>query len=60
LAHETFKDPLLTTGPDRDFTASYDGWGCLNKVIVLIEYVDPEKSPEIAEFDMCAALKKGP
>ena len=57
LQHETFKNALLTTGPDRDFTASYDGWGCLRKVIVLIEYVNPDQSPEIAEFDMCAALK---
>ena len=57
LEHETFKNPLLTTGPDGGFTASYDGWGCLTQVIVLIEYVNPERSPEIAEFDMCAALK---
>ena len=59
LDHPTFKNALLTTGPDRDFTASYDGWGCLPQVIVLIEYVNPEQSPEIAEFDMCAALGCG-
>ena len=58
LDHPTFKNALLTTGPDRDFTASYDGWGCLNQVIVLIEYVNPERSPEIAEYDMCAALER--
>ena len=57
LDHETFKNALLTTGPDRNFTASYDGWGCLDKVTVLIEYLDPERSPRIAEFDMCAALE---
>ena len=57
LDHPTFKNALLTTGPDRDFTASYDGWGCLTQVIVLIEYVNPERSPEIAEYDMCAALE---
>jgi hypothetical protein len=56
LDHPTFKNALLTTGPDRHFTASYEGWGCMNQVTVLIEYVNPEQSPEIAEFDMCAAL----
>jgi conflict system STAND superfamily ATPase len=56
MDHPTFQNTLLTTGRDRDFTASYTGWGCLRNVIVLIEYIDPERSPEIAAYDMCAAL----
>jgi conflict system STAND superfamily ATPase len=56
MDHPTFQNSLLTTGRDRDFTASYTGWGCLRNVIVLIEYIDPERSPEIAAYDMCAAL----
>jgi hypothetical protein len=56
MDHPTFQNALLTTGRDHDFTASYIGWGCLHSVIVLIEYSNPERSPEIAEYDMCAAL----
>jgi hypothetical protein len=56
MDHPTFQNALLATGPDRRFAASYTGWGCLSNVIVLIEYVDPQRSPEIASFDMCAAL----
>lgn len=56
LAHETFKNPLMTTGPERQFVATYDGWGCLNTVIVLVEFQDPEKVPALAQFDMCKAL----
>jgi hypothetical protein len=56
MDHPTFQNALLTTGRDHDFTASYTGWGCLRRVVVLIEYSNPERSPEIAEYDMCAAL----
>jgi hypothetical protein len=45
-------------GPDREFTASYTGWGCLRQVVALIEYVNPDRSPEIAAFDMCAAINR--
>ena len=57
MDHPTFQNSLLATGPDRKFVASYDGWGCLSQVIVVIEYADPSKAPEIASFDMCGALK---
>lgn len=43
-------------GKDHDFTAADTGWGCLTNVTVLIEYSNPECSPEIAEYDMCAAI----
>jgi hypothetical protein len=56
MDHPTFRNALLTTGPDRRFRASYIGWGCLTNVTVLIEYVEPDRSPEIAAFDMCDAL----
>jgi hypothetical protein len=58
MDHPTFQNALLATGPDRDFTASYTGWGCLRQVVALIEYVYPDRSPEIAAFDMCAAINK--
>jgi hypothetical protein len=56
MDHPTFQNALLATGPERDFTASYTGWGCLRRVVVLIEYVNPDRWPEIAEFDMCDAI----
>src|SRR5262249_15167911 len=42
MDHPTFQNALLTTGPDREYTASYIGCGCLINVVVLIEYVDPQ------------------
>jgi hypothetical protein len=53
MNHPTFHDSLLATGPDRQFTASYTGWGCLNRVVAVIEYIDPDKPPNLAIFDMC-------
>jgi hypothetical protein len=52
----SFSDPLLKTSPADGFKGSYKGWGCLEQVVVLIEYVDTNRSPEITEFDMCKAL----
>jgi hypothetical protein len=56
MDHPTFRNVLLTTGPDRAFEAEYDGWGCLRSVTVLVEYLDPDRSPALSEFDMCAQL----
>jgi len=56
MDHATFQNALLATGADRDFTASYTGWGCLRRVVVLIEYIEPDQPPELAYYDMCDAL----
>lgn len=56
LDHPTFRNSLLLTGPDINFRASYNGWGCLRQVIAVIEYVNPDKTPAIASFNMCKAL----
>ena len=56
MDHPSFRNSLLITGQERNFTASYDGWGCLGNVVVLIEYVDPDRPAELAEVDMCRAL----
>lgn len=53
---KAFRNPLLVTGKERDFRANYIGWGCPKRVVALIEYVDPARSPEIAMFKMCEAL----
>ena len=56
MDHPSFNNALLATGADRDFNASYVGWGCLSKVVALVEYVDPEQPAEVREFDMCALI----
>lgn len=56
MAHETFREKLLTAGPTNGFTASYQGWGCLTTVYVLVEYADPERPPDVTSYDMCTAV----
>jgi hypothetical protein len=54
--HPTFRNTLLTAGQKREFRASYDGWGCLDRIVALTEYVDPAKPPTVSMFDMCMLL----
>jgi len=54
--HPTFQNTLMTAGAERSFRASYTGWGCLNKIVALVEYKDPTRPPTVAEFDMCKQL----
>jgi len=56
MNHSTFRNTLITTGPDRRFRASYDGWGCLNQVYALVEYDDVERDPALVDFNMCQLL----
>lgn len=56
MDHPTFRNSLMTTGVERGFQAEYDGWGCLASVTVLVEYLDPDRSPGLAEFNMCTRL----
>lgn len=54
--HSSFYNALMTAGAKRGFRISYNGWGCLNRIIALVEYKDPTKTPTVAEFDMCKLL----
>lgn len=54
--HPTFQNTLMTAGADRSFRASYTGWGCLSKIVALVEYKDPTRPSTVAEFDMCKEL----
>jgi hypothetical protein len=54
--HPTFQNTLMTAGPERQFRASYIGWGCLRRIVGLVEYKDPTRPPTVAEFDMCERL----
>ncbi len=56
MDHPTFKNSLITTGPKEGFTASYQGWGCMCRVIAVIEYANPDQAPIIVNFNMCEAL----
>jgi hypothetical protein len=54
--HPTFHNTLMTSGPNRDFRASYIGWGCLSRIVALVEYRNPSKPPTVSEFNMCELL----
>ena len=56
MDHPSFQNSLLATGPESGFNASYTGWGCLSNVVVLMEYIDPDRPAEIAAYNMCQAL----
>lgn len=52
LNHPSFRNTVLAGGPDREFRASYDGWGALDRVIAVIEYNDPDRKVEVTTFNM--------
>jgi hypothetical protein len=54
--HPTFQNTLMTAGAKRDFVVSYTGWGCLHRIVALIEYKDPTRPAEATEFDMCKEI----
>jgi hypothetical protein len=57
--HPTFQNTLLVAGQNREFRATYIGWGCLTRIVALTEYADPTKSPTVTVFDMCSLLGDG-
>lgn len=56
MNHPTFNVKLLSAGSANGFTASYNGWGCLNIVYVLIEFADPDAPPQLTHYDECNAI----
>jgi hypothetical protein len=56
MNHPTFSRKLITAGPATRFVGTYDGWGCLTRVYVLVEFSDPDRLPEVYHYDMCATL----
>lgn len=55
--HPTFRNTLMTAGPSRGFRVSYPGWGCLTRIVALIEFKDPSKAATTTVFDMCSRLE---
>jgi len=60
MNHPSFPNSLIAAGPDRQFTGSYDGVGCLPSVTALIEYTDPDRMPSVVQFDQCALIGLAP
>ena len=56
MNHPTFNVKLLSAGSANSFTVSYNGWGCLSVVYVLIEFADPDTPPMLTHFDECVAI----
>jgi energy-coupling factor transporter ATP-binding protein EcfA2 len=56
MNHPTFNVKLLSAGSANGFTASYNGWGCLDIVYVLIEFADPDTPPQLTHYDECGAV----
>jgi hypothetical protein len=56
MNHPTFNVKLLSAGSANGFTASYNGWGCLDIVYVLIEFADPDTPPQLTHYDECGAI----
>ena len=55
MNHPSFVIKLLSAGAGSGFTATYNGWGCLSVVYVLIEYIDPDTPPRLLQFDQCSS-----
>jgi energy-coupling factor transporter ATP-binding protein EcfA2 len=55
--HPTFRNTLMTAGASRGFRVSYIGWGCLTRIVAVIEYKDPTKPAITTDFDMCARIE---
>jgi hypothetical protein len=53
--HPTFNRTLMVSGPDRGFRVTYTGWGCLTRIVAVIEFTKPVPIA-VAEFDMCKIL----
>ena len=56
MNHPSFNVKLLSAGAGSGFRASYDGWGCLSVVYVLVEYAEPSTPPELTYYNQCDAL----
>jgi hypothetical protein len=54
--HPTFKNTLMTAAAGRNYRTTYVGWGCLTRIVAVIEYSNQTRPPSIVDFDMCALL----
>ncbi|MGA2531435.1 MAG: ATP-binding protein [Candidatus Aminicenantales bacterium] len=54
----SFKKSIIAAGPESKFVSSYEGWGCLDNVVAVIEYRDPSRRAEVTIVKMCDILSK--
>ena len=54
--HPTFQNTLMTATAEQAARVSYTGWGCLTRIVALVEYKIPTRPPTVSEFDMCKLL----
>jgi len=68
MDHPSFNVKLLSAGVSREcrgsvagagkrFTVSYNDWGRLSNVYVLIEYADPDMPPRLTQNNQCNAIE---
>lgn len=55
--YPTFQQTLMVGGRDRRFRVGYSGWGCLTRIVAVVEFTTPTRPPAVSQFDMCAALR---
>jgi energy-coupling factor transporter ATP-binding protein EcfA2 len=58
MNHPTFNVKLLSAGSANGFTATYNGWGCLNVVYVLIEFANADTPPQLTHYDECNSISQ--
>lgn len=49
----SFRKSIIAAGPERGFVCSYEGWGCLDNVVAVIEFKNPDRRAEVAVVRMC-------
>jgi hypothetical protein len=54
----SFKKSILEAGPAKRYVCSYEGWGCLDNVVAVIEFRDPARRAEVTIIRMCDILSK--
>ena len=54
----SFKKSIISAGPEEDFKCSYEGWGCLDNVVVVIEFRNPSRRAEVTVMRMCDIITK--
>lgn len=54
----SFKKSILEAGPAQRYVCSYEGWGCLDNVVAVIEFRDPARRAEVTIIRMCDILSK--
>lgn len=58
LDSPSFKKSIISAGPKEEFKCTYEGWGCLDDVVAVIEYREPSRRAEVTIIRMCDIVMK--